>query len=240
MRILLIAEASADTRYLRKALVEAAHSLEPVHEVRDALFIAANEPFDTVILHMSAVDGVEAFIGAARELARNVQGATLVAIGDVPDPASRSELLWLGVDACFPRNFSFMELHERVRRLHALREKRRAEASEPVPAAQDSTASVTTPRLDVQARAIVQGERRTSLTRHEFLLLECLLRARDAAIGRADITRYAWPDKDDINPASVNLVISRLRRKLEAGGFDLRIETVAGMGYRLAPSSNRG
>ncbi|CAM2153231.1 DNA-binding response regulator [Pararobbsia alpina] len=237
MRILLIAEESADTRYLHKALVEAAHSLEPIRDVRDALFVAASEPFDAVILHMSAVGDVAGFLASARELARNVQGATLVAIGDVPDPTARSELLWLGIDACFPRQFSFMELHERVRRLHALREKRVADGVEPVRAAAGTAAS-SIPRLDVQARAVVQGDRRTSLTRHEFLLLECLMRARDAAIARAEITRYAWPDKDDINPSSVNLVISRLRKKLEAGGFALSIETVAGMGYRLVQPLN--
>jgi DNA-binding response OmpR family regulator len=140
-----------------------------------------------------------------------------------------------------------LELHERIRRLHALRHATLMSAISPTtslttssttPSTTPSTTSPTaTPdalRLDARARAVVQGDRRVLLTRHEFLLLECLLRAQDTATTRADITRYAWPDKDDINPASVNLVISRLRKKLDAGRFDVWIETVAGVGYRLA------
>ena len=233
MRILFIATDSVDTRYLHKALIEAAHSLECVGDVRDAVFVASSEAFDTVILHMNATDTDAALTDAARELARNVQGAALVVVADLPSPAVRSELLWTGVDACFPRGFSFMELHERIRRLHALREKRRME-SKSVPMASASRDVSNPLRLDAQARAAVQGEHRIVLTRHEYLLIECLLRAREAAIDRADITRYAWPDKDDINPASVNLVISRLRKKLESAHFDVLIETVAGVGYRLA------
>jgi DNA-binding response OmpR family regulator len=242
--MLVIAQESADTRYLHKALSEAAHSLECVSDTRDAQFIASSERFDAVILHMSAAGSMDGLIGAAHGLARHVQGATFVVIADLPDSSARAALLWVGVDACFARQFSFMELHERIQRLCALREKRRDEMAEArlpeASAVVSPTPASDAPRLDTHARAIVRGAHRMALTRQEFLLLECLMRGRDTAIGRADITRYAWPDKDDINPASVNLVISRLRKKLEAGGFELGIETVAGVGYRLAyPSAMR-
>lgn len=220
--MLVIAADSVETRYLHKALIEAAHSLECLHDVRDAMHVASNEAFDAVILHVNVLEDAAQVVAVARDLARHVQGATLAVIADLPEPTMRSALLWTGVDACFPRHFSFMELHERLRRLHA-----RTKAH--------VAAQVHALRLDAESRAAVQGERRVALTRHEFLLIECLLRAREATIDRAQLTRYAWPDKDDINPASVNLVMSRLRKKLDAAHFEVCIDTVAGVGYRLTP-----
>ncbi|RKP51948.1 winged helix-turn-helix domain-containing protein [Pararobbsia silviterrae] len=237
MRILLIAADSVQTRYLSKALTEAAHSLECQTEWRDAIFVASSERFDAVVLHANAFEDIANadIVSSVRELAGHTRGATLAVIADLPDPAVRSELLWLGVDACFTRQFSFMELHERLRRLDALRIKRRDGA----PRAPGETSRDTTDdtlKLDASARAAVQGDRRAALSRHEFMVLECLLRAREATMERAEMTRYAWPDKDEINPAGVNLVISHLRKKLDAACFDVRIETVAGVGYRLVTS----
>lgn len=234
MRMMVVAADGADSRYLQKALIESAHSLECIDDMRDAVFVAANERFDAVILHMSVLTSGDSIADAARALARSVQGATFVVIADIPEPTMRSEMLWIGVDACFPRHFSFLELHERIRRLHALRHSAPASA---IPAATPLATAVDPLHLDARARTAVQGERRVLLTRHEFLLLECLMRAKDTAIARTDITRYAWPDKDEINPASVNLVISRLRKKLEAQRFDVAIETVAGVGYRLGTAA---
>ncbi|MEJ0004273.1 MAG: helix-turn-helix domain-containing protein [Pararobbsia sp.] len=63
--------------------------------------------------------------------------------------------------------------------------------------------------------------------------MECLLRERSVPVCREHLIRYAWSDKEEIDPASVNLVVSRLRRKLQTSGFSARIETVSGVGYRL-------
>jgi two-component system OmpR family response regulator len=219
MRILLIAPSGPEMRYLRKGFAEAAHSLEQALDARDGAFLAAHEPFDAIVLLRDAPVGHGAALSEVQGLARVAQGASLIVIDGTPAPFERVELLRAGADACFSRPFSFMELHERIRRLA------RANA---LPC--ESGIALT---LNAQARTVVQGGHETAVTRHEFLLMECLLRERNAPVGREQLIRYAWADKEEIDPASVNLVVSRLRRKLQSNGFAARIETVSGVGYRL-------
>jgi DNA-binding response OmpR family regulator len=72
------------------------------------------------------------------------------------------------------------------------------------------------------------------MTKREYLLIECLLRQVNAPVARDQLIRYAWPDKEDVDPSSVNLVVSRLRRKLELNEFRARVETISRYGYQLA------
>jgi DNA-binding response OmpR family regulator len=72
-----------------------------------------------------------------------------------------------------------------------------------------------------------------TLTHREYLLLECLLHDADEPVPRERLIRYAWPDNEHVDPASVGLAISRLRRKLRAHRAPGRIETVKRVGYRL-------
>jgi DNA-binding response OmpR family regulator len=48
------------------------------------------------------------------------------------------------------------------------------------------------------------------------------------------LIRYAWSEKEDVDPASVNLVVSRLRRKLAQRFPHVQIETVSRFGYQIS------
>lgn len=72
------------------------------------------------------------------------------------------------------------------------------------------------------------------MTRREFLLLECLMRHPNAPVPRDQLIRYVWQDKEDVDPSSVNLVVSRLRRKLARHLPDVRIDTVSRYGYQVS------
>ena len=74
---------------------------------------------------------------------------------------------------------------------------------------------------------------RVALTRREYLVVECLLREANAPISREYLIRYAWPEKEGVEPTSLNLVVLRLRRKLGACGVRAGIETVSRYGYQL-------
>ena len=89
-------------------------------------------------------------------------------------------------------------------------------------------------KLDPLTRDLVENGKRVLLTKREYLLIECLLRQANAPVARDQLIRYAWPDKEDVDPASVNLVVSRLRRKLDLNGFRAKVETVSRFGYQLA------
>jgi two-component system OmpR family response regulator len=103
-------------------------------------------------------------------------------------------------------------------------------------AARSAQPSVTTLllKLDPLTRDLVEGGKRILMTKREYLLIECLLRQVNAPVARNQLIRYAWPDKEHVDPSSVNLVVSRLRRKLELNGFKAKVETISRYGYQLA------
>jgi two-component system, OmpR family, response regulator len=226
MRILLISPSHAEAAWLQKALQESAHSLQRAEELRDGLYVAGEEPFDVVIavaLERALLPELHALLPS---LAKVTNGATIIAVLGIEASAhDRSQLLRAGADACFRYPFSFIEMHERMLALLRI-----GPALAVSPAADNAAA---TPLLDASTREIVEGARRAELTRREYLLIECLLRQANMPVPRDQMIRYAWPEKDDIDPSTVNLVVSRLRRKLEREAIEMRIETISRYGYQL-------
>lgn len=153
--------------------------------------------------------------------------------------AARVALLRAGADACIVHPWSFIEVHERI---HALRRvtgrlvgsARDAPAESVAPAPRSSPNPAADVVLNPSTRELVAGGDRLLLTTREYQLLDCLLRHRNAPVARDTLIRYAWSEKEDVDPASVNLVVSRLRRKLDAHFAHVRIETISRFGYQIS------
>jgi two-component system, OmpR family, response regulator len=235
MRILLISPCHAEGAWLQKALQESAHSLQRAEELRDGLYIAGEESFDAVIA--VALDGamLPELLTLLPRFAQATSGATIIAVLGIEASAqARSQLLRAGADACFRYPFSFIEMHERMLALLRTGGAPVAHMTMNAPGAQTlADSDAIAPLLDASTREIVEGARRAELTRREYLLVECLLRQPNMPVPRDQMIRYAWPEKDDIDPSTVNLVVSRLRRKLEREAIELRIETISRYGYQL-------
>jgi DNA-binding response OmpR family regulator len=236
MRILLISPHHAEGAWLQKALQESAHSLQRTADLRDGLFVAGEEPFDAVIVMALDAALLPALHGILPGLAKATGGATIIAVLGIEASASeRSKVLRAGADACFRHPFSFIEMHARL--LALMRTTAacggKALTMHPAPAANGLQSVQNLPRLDAGTREIVEGARRAELTRREYLLIECLLREANTPVPRDQMIRYAWPEKDDIDASTVNLVVSRLRRKLAQQAIEVRIETISRFGYQL-------
>lgn len=71
------------------------------------------------------------------------------------------------------------------------------------------------------------------LPRTEFLLISRLVRSIERAVSAEDLWRSAWGDIKPLNPESLHVYIYRLRNKLLP--YQLHIDTVVNVGYRLLP-----
>lgn len=218
MRVLLCSSSDTERSYLYKALSESLNSVEAADNLYYAVYLASHEPFDTVILCAPGVHGHDGLGDAVASFARLPDAPAIVVALTRATPADCARLLRVGADACFVQPWSILEIQERMLALQ-----RGAQAGTATPAA----------RLDPLTRDLVEGSRRISLTTREYLLVECLLRHASAPVARDQLIRYAWPEKGDVEPSSVNLVVSRLRRKFEAHGARIAIETVNRYGYQL-------
>jgi len=88
-------------------------------------------------------------------------------------------------------------------------------------------------RLDPGRRAARRGADLLELTSREFTILELLMRSPGAVVSREEILEQAWGEREEPMSNTIDVLVGRLRRKLDRPKQPSRIETVRGMGYRL-------
>lgn len=88
-------------------------------------------------------------------------------------------------------------------------------------------------RLDPGKRQAWHGSETLRLTSREFTILELLMRCPGAVVSREEILEQAWGEREEPMSNTIDVLVGRLRRKLDSRGKPSRIETLRGMGYRL-------
>ena len=88
-------------------------------------------------------------------------------------------------------------------------------------------------RLDPARRVAWQGETELALTAREFAILETLMRRPGEVQSREEILEQAWGEREEPMSNTIDVLVSRLRRKLESRSSSVRIDTVRAVGYRL-------
>ena len=131
--------------------------------------------------------------------------------------------LAVGADDYLTKPFAFREL---VARLQALA-RRRALALTP------AIMRVADLEVDLGARHVSRAGRSIDLTAKEFALLELLLRHRDQVVDRSAITAHVWDNNHDPFANVLDVLVRRLRSKIDDGFEPKLIRTVRGAGYRL-------
>ncbi|WP_182301009.1 response regulator transcription factor [Cohnella cholangitidis] len=79
-------------------------------------------------------------------------------------------------------------------------------------------------------------EARSQLTKKETALLEMLMQQSPRVVSREALLEKLWDDQSFVDENTLNVNITRLRKKLQEIGADNGIETVRGAGYRLLPA----
>ena len=205
---------------LRRALSLAGYEVDLAEGGQHGLTQVANGSPDAVVLDvgMPDIDGLEV-CRRLRGAGNRVPVLMLTARDAIED---RIDGLDAGADDYLVKPFALEELHARLRALL----RRTAEPETDVLRFSDLT-------LDLGTREVRRGERRIDLTRTEFLLLELFLRNARQVLTRSVIFDRVWDY--DFGPRSnaLEVYVSYLRRKLEAGGEPRLIHTVRGVGYVL-------
>lgn len=223
MRVLVIEDDSATADYIAKGLREEGHVVDVARNGRDGLFLALNEPFDVIVTDrmLPGPDGLS-ILRALRASGVATPVLVLTALGELE---KRVEGLEAGADDYLAKPFAFAELRARLRAL-ARRARARAEESTELVAGDL--------RMDLLRRTVTRGGRRVELLPTEWRLLEYLMRHPGEVLTRTMLLEKVWDFSFDPTTNVVDVHVSRLRRKLEAGGEAPLIRTVRGVGYQLA------
>lgn len=86
------------------------------------------------------------------------------------------------------------------------------------------------------SRDVLVGTRPVLLSKRELALLEELLRNAPRVVVKDHLEDRLYSLSEAVTPNAIEALVSRLRRKLVAAGADSGIETLRGLGYRLAPA----
>ena len=92
-------------------------------------------------------------------------------------------------------------------------------------------------KLDTRGHHVAVGDDRVPIGPTEFRLLELLMRNPDRAFDRGQLLDRVWGRNVYVEERTVDVHVLRLRRALSPFGMDKTVQTVRGVGYRLAPQS---
>lgn len=222
MRILLVEDDPHTAAFIGKGLREDGHAVDHAGNGRDGLFMATTEPYDAVVLDrmLPALDGMT-LLKTLRGAGNRVPVLLLTALGDVDH---RVEGLRAGADDYLVKPFAYSELSARLDSIA-----RRG----PAPGGEPTRLRVGDLELDLLAREARRGERRIELQPREFRLLEYLMRQAGRVVTRTMLLEAVWDYHFDPQTNVIDVHISRLRQKIDAGFPRPLLHTVRGAGYRL-------
>lgn len=224
MHLLVVEDDPRLGRLLSRLFSNDRHVVDLATTGQDAIeLLDANAGFDTVILDIGlpGIDGFE----VARRIRATGSRIPILLLTARDGLSDRVTGLDAGADDYVVKPFAYEELAARVRAVH-----RRVGGPTQEAGPQLRVGPIV---LDEARRSVTVDGKGVDLTLREFALLECLLRHPGHALSRDQLLDMAWPFGVAVTPNTVDAFVTFLRRKLGPVGAT-RIETIRGVGYRMA------
>ena len=220
MRVLLVEDEPRVAGFIAKGLREQAYAVDVASDGEQALYHAAVNTYDLVILDvmLPVKDGHQ----VCRELRVAGFHAPILMLTARDAVDDRVAGLDSGADDYLTKPFDFKELLARLRAL--------LRRSAPV---RPQIVQVGDLTLDTGKHAAARSGKPVSLTAKEYALLEFLVLNEGRVVGREQIAQHVWDESFDPFSNVIDVYVRRLRAKLESGGGRRIIRTRRGEGYIL-------
>ena len=221
MRILVVEDDRKIASFISNGLKEAGFAVDVALDGVDGLHLGETEPYDAAVVDimLPGIDGLS-LIERLRQKKITIPVIILSAKRSVDD---RVKGLQTGGDDYMTKPFSFSELLARV---HALI-RRSSRVAEP------STLHAGDLTLDLLTREVERGKEEISLPSREFSLLEHLLRNKGRIVSKTSILEHVYDYSFDPQTNVVDVLVCRVRNKIDKDFDKKLIHTVRGMGYVL-------
>lgn len=218
MKILVVEDDPTVGPYVKRGLEEHQNHVDLVDDGLEALRLASGGLYDLVVLdlRLPGMTGLE-IVRTLRD--RGVTTPILILTAQEAVDF-KVQTLRAGADDYVTKPFAFEELLARVEAIG----RRPKQVAPPVLAVGDLT-------LDTGMREVRRGGELLEITPKEYAVLEYLMRHAGRVMSRTLITEYAWDYHFDPGTNIVDVVINRLRKKVDSGHKTKLIHTVRGVGY---------
>jgi two-component system, OmpR family, copper resistance phosphate regulon response regulator CusR len=220
MRILLIEDEKKTVAFLAKGLREAGFTVDFAQDGETGLKLARATRFDVLIIDvMLPKKNGWSIVAELRRAGLRTPVLFLTARDSVRD---RVKGLELGADDYLVKPFAFSELLARLRSLL-----RRA------PARQGEQLRIEDLEIDTQRHRAIRSGAALNLTLKEFLLLSHLVRSAGEVVSRREIAKHVWGIGFNTETNVVDVVVRRLRAKVDDPFKKKLVHTIRGVGYVL-------
>ena len=220
MRVLVVEDERPLARALRRTLEAEGFSVVVALTGTDGAWSAREHDFDVIVLDVM-LPGISGY-DICRQLRAAHDRTPILFLTAKDGEYDEADALDIGADDFISKPFSPVVL---VARLRALL-RRTSAGPEP-------TMTVGSLRVEPERRRAWLGEEELRLTGRELGLLTFLAHRADHIVSKLEILDHVWDQAFDGDGNVVEVYIGHLRRKLKASD-DVSIETVRGVGYRLA------
>jgi two-component system, OmpR family, response regulator len=220
-KILLVEDDKLLSNNIREWLTMQNHTVEAIHNGRDAIDMLKTYRYDAIILDwgLPGADGIDV-LKAFRDAGGKSPVLFLTGKDKTDDKAAGLDS---GADDYLTKPFHIKELSARLRAL--LRRP---------PDEELAVVKVRDLEINFSQHTVTRDSQPIKLMRKEYALLEFLARHPNTTFSAEAIIERVWPADRDINPLSLRTYVTRLRAKLDdKSQKESIIETVHGEGYKL-------
>jgi len=221
MRLLLVEDDLQIASFIMKGLKQAGFVIDHAIDGEDGLHMALYEPYDAAIIDimLPKLDGLTLI----EELRRKKVDTPVIILSAKRSIDDRVKGLQTGSDDYLTKPFSFSELLARVQALI----RRATRAIEP------TRLSVGDLSIELLKHEIIRAGKKIDLQPREFSLLEYLMRNTGRVVSKTMILEHVWDYDFDPQTDVVDVLVCRLRSKIDRDFDEKMIHTIRGVGYVL-------
>jgi two-component system response regulator PhoP len=220
MRILVVEDEPALQQQVRAQLEAQGYEVDSTGEGKEALYLATEYPYDAAIVDIGlpGLSGLE-IIARLRSRGSRLPILVLTARGRWQDKVQGLET---GADDYLTKPFATEELLARLKALL----RRAAGATQDVLRCGPIALQLGAQKVSVDGQEV-------ELTSYEYRLLEHLVRERRRVLSKDELAAHLYPHDEERDSNVIEVLIGRLRRKLDPDGRLQPLETLRGRGYRF-------
>lgn len=220
MRILVVEDEPALQQQIRGELEKLSYTVDVTGDGKEAYYFASEYPFDAAIvdLGLPGLSGLDV-IARLRSEGSQLPILILTARASWQDKVSGLET---GGDDYLTKPFRMEELSARLKALL-----RRASG------ATGGALQCGPLEVDFSGQSVTLNGDRLDLTGYEYRLLEHLVRERHRVLSKDELAAHLYPHDEESDSNVIEVLVARLRKKLDPRGTLQPIETLRGRGYRF-------